>query len=134
MVNGLDKCDEYYPIRKTVFLDEQGFAYDKDDIDKISRHVIVYVNNKPVGTARFFKDGDNYHVGRVAVLKEYRNKNIGKEIMAQIVNEIKKEGHYKIILSSQMHAIPFYSKCGFIRTYKTHLDEDALHEWMYLTV
>src|SRR5574344_1391076 len=129
VVNGLDKCEEYYYIRKTVFLDEQGFAYDKDEIDKIGKHIIVYIDNKAVGTARFFKDGDNYHVGRVAVLKEYRSQNIGKEIMDKIVDEIKKEGHYKIILSSQMHAIPFYCKCGFIRTYKTHLDEDALHEW-----
>lgn len=63
-------------IRIKVFMKEQGFENEFDDIDQISSHIVVFDETKPVGTCRFFKENNHYTIGRVAVLKEYRNQHI----------------------------------------------------------
>lgn len=57
-------------IRIEVFMKEQGFENEFDDIDNISFHIVVFDEEKPIGTCRFFKENDHYTIGRVAVLKE----------------------------------------------------------------
>lgn len=56
-------------IRIEVFMKEQGFENEFDDIDDISHHIVVFDNQKPIGTCRFFKENDHYTIGRVAVLR-----------------------------------------------------------------
>ena len=70
--------EEAREIRETVFLVEQGFEVEYDDKDEISVHLVMYKdNNTPVATCRVFKSekGGVYILGRLAVLKEYRDKN-----------------------------------------------------------
>lgn len=56
-------------IRIEVFMKEQGFENEFDDIDDMSHHIVVFDEEKPIGTCRFFKENDHYTIGRVAVLK-----------------------------------------------------------------
>ena len=77
-------------IRIKVFMKEQGFENEFDDIDQISSHIVVFDETKPVGTCRFFKENNHYTIGRVAVLKEYRNKHIGLLLLESAEKEIKK--------------------------------------------
>ena len=102
-------------IREEVFIKEQGFTIEIDEIDNFANHVVYYLNNIPVAACRFFKDEvpNSFHLGRFAVKKEYRNKHIGKEMLNLVVEEIKKLGGIKIVLSSQLDAVGFYQKCGF---------------------
>ena len=68
-------------IRTAVFIDEQGFKNEFDEIDDTAKHILIYHDGKAVGVARFFsKDGKEYHIGRVAVLKPYRKYGYGKEM------------------------------------------------------
>ena len=60
-------------IRIKVFIKEQGFENEFDDIDQISSHIVVFDETKPVGTCRFFKENNHYTIGRVAVLKESKS-------------------------------------------------------------
>lgn len=76
-------------IRIKVFMKEQGFENEFDDIDQISSHIVVFDETKPVGTCRFFKENNHYTIGRVAVLKEYRNKHIGHLLLESAEKEIK---------------------------------------------
>ena len=55
-------------IRIEVFMKEQGFKNEFDEIDTISHHIVVYDEGKPIGTCRFFKENNHYTIGRVAVL------------------------------------------------------------------
>lgn len=64
-------------IRIEVFVKEEGFKNEFDEIDTISHHIVAFDEGKPIGTCRFFKENDHYTIGRVAVLKEYRNQHIG---------------------------------------------------------
>lgn len=83
-------------IRTAVFIDEQGFKNEFDEIDDTAKHILIYHDGKAVGIARFFsEDGKEYHIGRVAVLKPYRKYGYGKEIIFAIENELKKNKRRK---------------------------------------
>ena len=48
-----------------------------DDTDDISYHAVAYNGDQPVGCGRMFPEAkDSYHIGRIAVLYEYRNKKL----------------------------------------------------------
>ena len=50
-------------IRIEVFVKEQGFKNEFDEIDTISHHIFVFDEGKPIGTCRFFKENDHYTIG-----------------------------------------------------------------------
>lgn len=77
-------------IRIEVFMNEQGFENEFDEIDTISHHIVAFDEEKPIGTCRFFKENNHYTIGRVAVLKEYRNQHIGNLLIRTAEKEIKK--------------------------------------------
>lgn len=56
-------------IRIEVFMKEQGFENEFDEIDNLCHHIVVFDEEKPIGTCRFFKENNHYTIGRVAVLK-----------------------------------------------------------------
>ena len=122
-------------IRIKVFIEEQGFKNEFDEIDKTSHHIVCYVDGKAVGTARFFNNDSTepltYHLGRICVLKEYRKMHIGRKIIDFAENEIKRLNGNKIVLSSQVRAKDFYNKCGFIQTGSEYFDEYCPHIMMY---
>ena len=67
-------------IRQKVFVDEQGFQNEFDDIDEAATHIVMFDEDKiPIATCRIFWDAKmNTHIlGRLAVIKEYRGKNLG---------------------------------------------------------
>ena len=68
-------------IRTEVFINEQGFKDEFDETDKTCSYIVLYDNKIPVATCRYFEENGIYHIGRVAVLKEYRNQHLGNEIM-----------------------------------------------------
>lgn len=41
-------------IRIKVFMEEQGFKNEFDDIDNRAIHIVLYKEGKPVGTCRVF--------------------------------------------------------------------------------
>ena len=69
-------------VRNTVFVEEQGFVDEFDETDAIAWHVVIYNGDKPLATGRVFPDSpDVYHIGRVAVIKEYRSRGVGRMVM-----------------------------------------------------
>ena len=68
-------------IRMPVFVEEQNVPFDIDfDLNDASAiHWLArHEQGRAIGTARMLSDG---HFGRMAVLKESRNKGIGRQIM-----------------------------------------------------
>ena len=99
-------------VREQVFIVEQSVAKELefDGQDTTSKHVIVYNGNEPVGTGRM---QDNGHIGRIAVLKEYRHRGIGTSIMKALIRSARDSGQGGVWLSSQCQAKDFYKKLGF---------------------
>lgn len=57
-------------IRTAVFIKEQGFNNEFDKIDENCLHIVLYDDDKPIATARYFSEGHNYHIGRGGNLKK----------------------------------------------------------------
>ncbi len=103
-------------IRQAVFIDEQKVPpeLEWDDTDEIADHYLaVLPDNTPVGTARLFSALDETaHIGRMAILPEFRGQGVGECLLRHLVAEA--AGQFpEIVLSAQKHAIPFYQKTGF---------------------
>lgn len=114
-------------IREEVFVKEQHFKEEFDLIDNEATHIVLFLNNVPIGTGRFFIENDEHRVGRVAILKNYRNKGYGSIILKELENKIRTLGGNKIVLSSQKQAIGFYKKLGYIETGDFYLEEHCPH-------
>lgn len=119
-------------IRTTVFIQEQNVPekLEWDEFDKNSTHFLAYYENIAVATARLLANG---HIGRMAVLKGYRNRNIGKNMLKYIINIAKEKNLKSIGLSAQEHALEFYEKQGFIVVSEMYLDAGIPHYDMKLT-
>ena len=100
-------------IRYEVFVDEQNVPEDLeiDGLDNEAKHVLAFVDGVPIGTGRILSDG---HIGRVAVLKDYRGLGIGKLIMKELIKWALDMNLEKVWLSSQWHAHSFYLDLGFV--------------------
>ncbi len=121
--------NDAYKIRVRVFVEEQGFRDEFDSIDDYAFHIAAYDGDKVIGSGRFFSERNNgeYHIGRIAVLPEYRGKNVGSAIMRKIEEfaaEIKAE---IIVLSAQKRAMAFYAKLGYEAYGDEYLDEGCPH-------
>ena len=94
--------DEAMKIRVEVFVDEQGFVDLPDETDLVALHFVGYIDSLPVATCRAFKgDDDSYILGRFAVLKEYRGKGLGSELLGAVCNSLRERGIPCLKLHSQ---------------------------------
>lgn len=114
-------------LRTTIFIKEQGFNNEFDEIDKTCSHIVLYDNNTPIATCRYFYENKNYHIGRVAVSKDYRGRHLGSEIMQIAEKEVKNEGGNTIEISAQVRVASFYKKLGFNEVGNIYLDEFCEH-------
>ena len=114
-------------IRTDVFITEQGFRDEFDETDKTCFHIVLYENETPVATCRYFETDGSYHIGRVAVVKEYRGFHLGEKIMNIAETEIRKCGGHTIEVSAQVRVKNFYEKHGFKEVGETYFDEYCEH-------
>lgn len=120
--------DDAVFVRTTVFIDEQGFENELDDKDAICRHIVIYCENKPCATCRVFKDeSGKYKLGRVAVLKEYRSKGLGRAVVEKAEEYVRECGGESLHLNSQIPVIAFYEKLGYQRVGGVFLEENVEH-------
>ncbi len=119
-------------IRITVFVKEQGFKEEFDSDDNISTHIVMFDGDKPTATVRFYFDNDKqeYMIGRLAVLREYRGRGLGGEIVREAERLIKEKGGTSISLHSQCRAQSFYERLGYKAFGESDFDEDCSHQWM----
>ena len=125
-----DVTDDTRYIRETVFVIEQGFSEEFDEIDKKSIHFLVKVNNKRAATARIFKSDNSdtkWTVGRFAVLKEYRGTGLGSFLMKKVEEKIKEQGGNVAELSAQKQAEKFYLSLGYTPMEDIYYDQHAPH-------
>ena len=118
-------------IRNTVFVKEQGFTDEFDAEDNRSWHVVVYDGEKAVATGRVFSDSEaEYHIGRVAVLKEYRSCGIGRIVMNALEQKAKELGAETVRLGAQCQAEGFYKKAGYESIGERFLEQMCPHVTM----
>ena len=121
--------EEAKNIRITVFVDEQGFENELDEIDNTAIHALLYKDGQAVATARMYEkdNGKAFYLGRIAVLKEFRGLNLGFEIVNALIEKARSLGAEKCEISAQCQAMGFYQKLGFKEEGETYLDEHCPH-------
>jgi len=122
------------PLRFAIFVGEQNVpsGIELDDQDATCLHAVAYdIDDKAIGTGRLLPDG---HIGRMAVVKEWRRRGIGAEIMAALAAEARKRGHARVIVSAQLQAAEFYRELGFVAEGKVYPDAGILHQKMVKTL
>ncbi len=119
-----------FTVRHTVFVKEQGFVDKLDDIDATAYHAVARDGDKIIGCGRFFGEGEVYHVGRIAVICEYRGNGVGALIMDEIESFSREIGVRKLELSAQRRAKGFYDKLGYTAVGDEYLEEGYPHTAM----
>lgn len=123
-------------VRQKVFVEEQGFHNEFDDIDETATHIVMFDEDKmPVATCRIFWDTvmRAYILGRLAVIKEYRGRNIGSVIVREAEKYIQKNDGKCIALHAQCRVTAFYQNLGFTEFGDTD-EEGCPHIWMKKTL
>lgn len=120
-------------IRKEVFVREQGFEYEFDDIDNVAVHLVMYEAEDPVATCRIYwnEEKNTYIVGRIAVVLAYRGRHAGAEMLQEAEKQVRVLGGRTLYLHAQCRASEFYEKQGYQETGDIGLEEDCPHIWMY---
>ena len=124
-------------LRSEVFVVEQNCVYqDIDEKDQNATHLFIEKNNEIIAYTRIFKKGDYYEenpsIGRVVVSKKERGKNLGKEIMFNSIEFIKKELEgRKIELSAQKYLDKFYKDLDFYSEGEDYLEDGIPHQRMF---
>ncbi len=118
------------PIRLEVFVGEQRVpaGIEIDDQDTQSVHALARTpEGQAVATGRLLPDG---HIGRMAVLREWRKKGIGGQILEALVGEARRRGLSEAVLSAQSHAIEFYLRHGFHTEGPGYMEAGIAHRLM----
>jgi len=120
-------------IRRSVFVQEQGIdeSEEWDEHDADSSHVVAWLGERPVGTARLLPEGK---IGRMAVLPEFRSRGIGSAMLLAMLAVAKEKKLPQVRLSAQQQAIGFYSRHGFVPLGEPHMEVGIAHQWMVLNL
>lgn len=113
---GSNDLKDVFKIREEVFIKEQGVPHDIeiDGTDLYAQSVLILDDDYPVATGRIILIDDNYTLGRISVLKEYRKKGIGAEVVNALIERASEIGADVVHIHAQLPVVPFYEKLGFV--------------------
>ena len=124
-VDWQDRREDLRAIRKSVFIEEQHVPKELewDGLDPGCTHVLA--------TARLTPQGQ---IGRMAVLREFRGRGIGSQLLAAVVEQARRAGHTEVFLHAQVSVIEFYERHGFVAEGENFMDAGIEHRTMRLSL
>lgn len=130
-----DKLPTYaVEIRMQVFVKEQGFSKDLelDKNEQRATHLVGFIDGHFAATSRFFYDETRgaYLISRIAVMKKYRGKGLGAEIVKAAEKEIIKLGGKRTVIHAQLRVKEFYESLGYTPYGEIDLEEGVEHIMM----
>lgn len=143
----MEMLSEALAVRFRVFVDEQRVPAD-EELDEYDAgpdgarghealHLLARSESLPVGAARLLLDapaGGAVHLGRVAVLTEWRQRGVGNSLMERLHAEARARGYITVEISAQTHAVPFYERLGYVATGPVYLEAGIEHRTMHLAL
>ncbi len=122
-------------LRVDVFVVEQECAYpelDEKDTLPSTLHLLGYQNNELIAYARLLDKDISYpncvSFGRVAVLQSKRGQQLGKQLVAKVIeSSLSHFGHIDIQIGAQAHLVRFYQRHGFKVSSEEYLEDGIPH-------
>ena len=148
IVNSIEDVLNVLEIRRIVFIEEQKVPEERerDGYDKDAVHVILKVDGEPAGTTRLralgkgkikimrstnrsqaHSSSKNLKIERMAILKPYRKKGFGEEMMVFIERYAKMHKIKKLVTHSQWQVRDFYKRLGLKQRGKIFIDANIKH-------
>jgi len=117
------------PIREAVFIAEQHVPVELewDGLDDECTQLLAFNGDEAVGTARMTPGGK---IGRMAVLKEWRDKGVGSQLLEEMIAVARAANVSQVVLDAQHSAIPFYQRFGFTVISDSFIDAGIQHRKM----
>lgn len=119
-----------YGIRIAVFVTEQRVSRElESEYEEESTHYLLFHNDVAVSTARLRETDHGIKLERFATIKYYRNKKLGKAILKRMIEDVK-PFKKSIYLHTQINAVDFYKKNGFVIKGDSFLESGIEHYLM----
>jgi predicted GNAT family N-acyltransferase len=122
--------EQAFAIRRKVFVDEEGvdpgLEYDNEEE---AHHYLLLLGDKALATARWRETENGIKLERFAVLPGFRNRGLGGIILKEVIKDViplKKV----IYLHSQLRAVPFYERHGFVKEGPVFYEANMGHYYM----
>ena len=114
-VSSRKELEKAFAIRVRVFVREQKVPeeIELDRDDERAAHFLAFSGENAVGTARVVMRGKSAKIGRMAVLKSYRRRGVGKKLLKCAVAVARKQNAQNIYLHAQVPVIAFYETMSF---------------------
>ncbi|WP_375088589.1 GNAT family N-acetyltransferase [Peribacillus sp. RS7] len=121
-----------FQIRKEVFVEEQDFPLESefdefDTLNALSEHILVYYNEKPVGTGRLRVVDGLGKLERICILEPYRKFGLGKIIIKTLEEIANKKEISQVKLHGQTQAEGFYKKLGYHTSSDVFMEDGGPH-------
>jgi len=117
-------------IRTEVFVKEQNvdpvLEYEHEEE---GHFYLMFIDDEPVATARWRMTKNGIKLERFAMLKEYRNQGLGSALLSEVMNDVMFQKQ-KIYLHSQLKAVSFYERAGFVKKGETFKEAGIDHYLM----
>lgn len=102
-------------IRTKVFIEEQNIERELEyEFEEEGNFFLLYLNDLPISTARWRETPNGIKLERFAMLKKYRNKGIGGKLLEAVLEDVIPLNK-TIYLHSQVTAVNYYSRAGFVK-------------------
>jgi len=130
--NDKELTEQAFAIRRKVFVEEEGVDPKLEyDHEEESHYYLLFLATKALATARWRETDKGIKLERFAVLAEFRNRGLGGVILKEVLSDVKKLGKL-VYLHSQLRAIPFYERHGFIKKGEIFYEAGMGHYLMQL--
>ena len=106
---GQEVKEDAFEIRRRVFMEEQGYTDEFDDIDDTC--IVLYKDGEPAGCTRTFPEpagSTRWAVGRVAVLPEKREGGFGRMLVEECERAAIEAGATEMCLHAQARLESWY--------------------------
>ncbi|NLG25371.1 MAG: GNAT family N-acetyltransferase [Clostridiales bacterium] len=129
--------DAVMALRRSVFVDEQGYSPDIEADEHDGQAVYALVRDEQgdaVATGRMYLDDDELKLGRICVRRDARGQGLGDLVVRMLLYRAEELGFSRVWLSSQLPVVNFYARYGFVPVGEVYREEGVPHQKMRLTL
>ncbi|MCD4730098.1 MAG: GNAT family N-acetyltransferase [Bacteroidales bacterium] len=117
-------------IRTTVFIEEQNVERELEyEYEEEGNFYLLYYDDQPIATARWRETANGIKLERFAMLKEFRNRGLGGKLLIAVMEDVI-PFNKTIYLHSQVNAITYYERAGFVKKGDVFVEANIKHYLM----